>query len=152
MSTPYPLWMQPPTLTPAARHVARQQPNQEHLTWPWKLPIKDSVGFELEDILHRVPGQGCQLVKYVYKVDLQAWAFQKATTSLEDIKDMVAWEAPPSGHDSRASTFMWVVKFRVKYRNSRTAVWRLRSRTRLYGRWAIGWAFHRAFLCYLKYA
>jgi hypothetical protein len=92
------------------------------------------------------------MVKYLYEVKLHAWKFQKATTSVEDIKDMVAWETPPSGHDSRGSTFMWVVKFRVKYGNSRIAVWRLRSRTRLYGRWAIGCTSHRAFSCCLKYA
>jgi hypothetical protein len=40
--------------------------------------MEDLVGFELEDILHCVPGQDCQLVNYVYKVDLQAWRFQKA--------------------------------------------------------------------------
>lgn len=81
--------MQPPTLAPGPRHVARYPPGQEHLGWPWKLQMKDSVGFELEDVLRRNQGKGCQLVKYIYSRQLHAWKFDQATTTLEKIKDMV---------------------------------------------------------------
>ena len=98
--------MQPPTLAPAARHVPRYPAGQEHMGWPWKLPIKDSVGFELEDILRRNQGKGCQLVKYVYERDDSLWKFDGATTSLEKIKDMVTWTEPPTNKNDRESLLM----------------------------------------------
>lgn len=74
--------------------------------WPWKLPIKDSVGFELEDILRRNQGKGCQLVKYVYERDDSLWKFDGATTSLEKIKDMVTWTGPSNDWHDKERMFM----------------------------------------------
>jgi hypothetical protein len=94
---PNPLWMQPPYLRrgSAAGHIPKAHPDQPHLSWPWGLPIKDSVGFELEDILHRNPGKGCQVVKYVFDVDdPYRWRFEEATTSLDDLKGTAFYARP----------------------------------------------------------
>lgn len=67
------------------------------------LPIKDSVSFELEERLQRNQGQGCQMVKYLFKrTDPGQWKFQKATTSVEDIKHMALY-APD--HKDEAGAF-----------------------------------------------
>ncbi|KAF9697138.1 hypothetical protein EKO04_004929 [Ascochyta lentis] len=106
MSLPNPLWMQPPNLGLGRGHVPQNQPDQPHLTWPWDLPIKDSVGFELEEVLQHKQGKGCQVVKYLFRATAQDWKFAKATTALEDLKDMVLLHKTPPYREIDASMFL----------------------------------------------
>lgn len=107
-----PSWMQPPR----SRFVHKPGPlpkdhlDQPHQTWPWNLPvIQDTDTLHLEDIdvvLQRNPGKGCQVAKYSFTMPHQKWEFREATTALEDIKDMVRDAVPPSSQGTGTGTFL----------------------------------------------
>lgn len=103
---PHPLWMQPPILGLGTRPSPNEQPDQPHLIWPWNLPIKDSIGFELEEVLRHKKGKACQMVKYLFDANTERWCFGKATTALGDFRDMVLWVNPSIDLTLKKSMFL----------------------------------------------
>ncbi|KAJ4993002.1 hypothetical protein SVAN01_01354 [Stagonosporopsis vannaccii] len=101
-----PEWMQPPQLVPDHRLLLKQEQPGSYLLWPQNAAAWHNIPSELERILHQRQGTGCQIVKYVFED--KKWRFERATKSLDDIKNMVLRADPSLQRDKAAGAFFLV--------------------------------------------
>lgn len=83
-----PKWMQPPSRT-AFKRNPQALPDEPYLSWPSHLGLEGLEISHFERILRRDPGKGCQVVKYIFDIHDRQWVYQKATTDVKELKDMV---------------------------------------------------------------
>lgn len=99
-----PAWMQPPQLKSDHGPLLNNVQSAAHLSWPWNTAASYNIPSELDGILQQRQGTGCQIVKYLFKGN--KWRFNRATKSLDGIKDMVSRIDLPLHQDNAAGAFL----------------------------------------------
>lgn|SRR5690242_12917037 len=98
-----PAWMRPPQPRPDHKPLTGHEADS-HLLWPQNAADSHNISAELATLLQQRQGTGCQIVKYSFKRNV--WRFDRATKSVDDIKDMVSAVDPSEHGNLTASAFL----------------------------------------------
>lgn len=84
----------------------RGERDEAHLTWPWNPAVLEEIPTELDGLLQRRQGTGCRLVRYFFEFEKNQWRFDRATKSLDDIKNLVLCLDTPKPQDQTFGAFL----------------------------------------------
>lgn len=81
-------------------------PDRPHLTWPSEHLTNIADMMDLERLLKCIPGQSCQVVKYVFNAQTHQWEYHRATTDLNELRHMVDATEQPQRNSADTSCFL----------------------------------------------